>query len=106
MNRKLLGTLVLLGGIALTSACYSGPKRLQRSWDDYENKAYVENAWLSGILGVVPVYPLVMWAAGIGDLFYNFYYFWFVDALDNNTGTAFLHENPTGAAKSVSGPGF
>jgi hypothetical protein len=106
MNRKLLGTLVLLGGLAVSSGCYAGPQRLQRSWKDYENKAYVENAWLTGVLGVVPVYPLVSAVAGFADLFYNFYYFWFKDALDNNTGTAFIHENVTGARKSVSGPGF
>ena len=105
MNRKLLGALVLLGALGISSGCYTGPKRLQRSWDDYENKAYVENAWLSGVLGLLP-YPIVMWLAGIGDLFINFYYFWGKDAFDNNTGTAFIHENPTGARKSVSGPGF
>jgi hypothetical protein len=106
MKRKLLGTLVLLGALTVASGCYSGPKRLQRTWDDYENKAYVENAWLSGVLGVVPAYPLVMFGAMIGDAFYNFYYFWFVDAFDENTGTAYIHENPTGARKSVSGTGF
>jgi hypothetical protein len=106
MNRKFLGTLAILAALTLGSGCYAGPKRLQRAWDDYENKAYVDNAWLTGALGVVGVYPLVNFAAMIGDWFVNFYYFWFVDAFDQNTGTAYIHENPTGARKSVSGPGF
>jgi hypothetical protein len=106
MNRKLLSTLMVLVALTFGTACYSGPKRLQRSWLDYENKAYVDNAWLTGALGVVPVYPFVQAIATIGDHFINFYYFWFVDAFDDNTGTAYLHENPSGARKTVSGPGF
>ncbi|MFN0244989.1 MAG: hypothetical protein ACKVWV_19060 [Planctomycetota bacterium] len=107
MNRKLIGTLALFGCLTVLSGCYAGPKRLSRTWNDYENKAYVENAWMTAVLSnVVPVYPIVGWFAGFGDLFVNSYYFWVKDAFGGNTGTAYIHENPQGAAKSLTGAGF
>jgi hypothetical protein len=45
--------------------------------------------------------------AGFGDLFVNAYYFWGKDAFgEGNTGTAYIHDNPQGAAKSLTGTGF
>lgn len=107
MNRKLIGTLALVGCLTLMSSCMTGPRRLSRTWDDYNNKAYVENAWMTAVLtDVVPVYPIVGLFAGVGDWFVNFYYFWAKDAFTGNTGTAYIHENPQGAAKSLTGAGF
>lgn len=107
MNRKLLGSLALVCALSLSSGCAVGPTRLSRTWDDYTNKAYVENTWLTAALTqVIPVYPIVGAFAWVGDLFVNAYYFWGKDAFDGNTGTAYIHENPQGAAKSLSGAGF
>lgn len=108
MNRKLFGSLALVCVLTLAAGCGTGPKRLSRTWDDYTNKAYVENTWLTAALtDILPVYPIVGLFAGVGDLFVNAYYFWGKDAFgDGNTGTAYIHENPQGAAKSLTGTGF
>lgn len=96
---------VLALGLSTTS-CYSGPRRLQNSWDDWTNQKYSENAWMHAILSTpLPVYPIVSFAAGFADLFYNAYYFWGKDAWDNK-GTSYVHKNPEGAAKTVAGSGL
>jgi hypothetical protein len=37
---------------------------------------------------------------GVGDLFYNMFYFWGEDAWDNN-GTGFNHDNPANTTKTT-----
>jgi hypothetical protein len=99
---KLLIMVVIVG---LLSACASGPKQLTRSWDDYVNQKYTESAWVHGALlqDVLPLYGIVYFFAGFGDLFVNAYYFWSQDAWDNR-GTGFQHEAVSGAKKTVKSP--
>jgi hypothetical protein len=96
-----------LAGALLLSSCQSGPKRLGRSWDDWVNQKYTESSWVHGALlqDILPVYPIVGLFAGIGDLFVNFYYFWWKDAWDGK-GTGFEHKSVMGAEKSVAGSGM
>ena len=104
---KKLALACAIAATLLASSCMSGPKRLTRSWDDWVNQQYTENAWLHGALlqDIVPVYPIVGFVAGIGDAFVNFYYFWSKDAWDNK-GTGFEHEQVQGAEKMVAGSGM
>lgn len=100
--------LVLPLALLTLTACQSGPKRLTRSWDDWVNQKYTENAWVHGALlqDVLPVYPLVGLIATIGDtLFVNPYYFWAKDAWDSK-GTGFTHEPVEGTEKVVAGSGL
>jgi len=105
MKKSLLA--LVLATFALT-ACQSGPKRLTRSWDDWTNQKYTENAWVHGALlqDILPVYPIVGLFAAIGDvLIVNPYYFWSTDAWDNK-GTGFTHETVQGSNKLVAGSGL
>lgn len=100
--KKILGAMALACALTLVTSCSSGPKRLSRGWDDWTNQKYTENAWLHGALfqDILPVYPIVGFALGVGDLFYNMFYFWGEDAWDNN-GTGFNHENPANTTKTT-----
>ena len=107
--KKTLGLGLVACVLALglsTTSCYSGPRRLSNAWNDWTNQKYSENAWMHAVLSdIIPVYPIVGFAAGIGDAFYNMYYFWGKDAWDNK-GTVYVHKNPEGAAKTVTGSGL
>lgn len=107
MNRKLVARLTtLIVIVGLLSACASGPRQLSRTWDDYVNQNYTENAWVHGALlqDILPVYGLVYFGAGIIDyLFVNPYYFWSQDAWDNR-GTGFEHGSLSGTKKTVKKP--
>lgn len=108
MIKKLLGSLAVVVALSSLSSCVSGPNRLYRTWDDWVNQKYTEDAWLHGALlqNVVPVYPIVGYFMAIGDVIVvNPYHFWFHDAWDN-VGTGFDHEQLVGAERSVAGYGF
>lgn len=103
MLKKALAACALAGALTLTTGCVAGPNRLSRTWDDWVNQKYTENAWVHGALlqNVVPVYPLVGAVLGWGDLIVlNPWYFWSEDAWDNK-GTGFEHENPQGAVRTL-----
>ena len=102
--KKLFGIALLACSLSLVS-CQSGPKRLSRTWDDWVNQKYTENAWLNGALlqDIIPVYGLVGFVMFVGDwLILDPYYFWSKDAWDNH-GTGYDHTNPTGAMRTVTG---
>lgn len=104
--KKTVGLAVAAAVLSVCAGCASGPSRLSNSFGDWRNQQYSESAWLHALLTeVIPVYPLVQGLAGIGDLFVNAYYFWAKDAWDNK-GTAYVHMNPEGAEKTVTGSGF
>jgi hypothetical protein len=107
MNRKFLGACAATALLTLVAGCNSGPRRLQNNWNDWTNQQYSENAWMHAALtDVIPVYPVVGVFMLVGDwLVVNPYYFWGRDAWDNK-GTAYVHENPDGAAKTVTGAGI
>jgi hypothetical protein len=108
MKNTKIALIATLLAAAAGSACQSGPKRLTRSWDDWVNNRYTENAWLHGAVlqDIFPVYGLVGLFATIGDvLVVNPYYFWSSDAFDNQ-GTGFVHDQVPASAKQVEGPGF
>ena len=103
---KLLTAGLVLGGLLSLSACSSGPNRLSRNWDEYVNKKYSEDSWVHGALlqDILPVYPIVGLAMGIGDILaVNPYYFWTKDVQDRK-GTSYTYEQP-GNEKTVSGWG-
>jgi len=90
--------------LALTTiaACASGPHQLNRTVDDWDQKMYVDQPWLNGVLHFVPVFPIAHFIAMVGDFFItDAYAFWFKDAWDGK-GTAFTHFNvsPTDGAMS------
>ena len=106
--KKALSSLALATLLLTLTSCQSGPKRLARSWDDWVNQKYTENAWLHGALlqDVIPVYPIVGLFAVVGDvLFVNTWYFWTKDAWDND-GTGFTHNEVEGGVKMVEGSGM
>ena len=89
--KKLCLSLALATSLA---ACAAGPHQLRRTVDDWDQKLYVDNPWVDGVLWFVPVIPLVGFGAMIGDFFVtDAYAFWFKDAWDQK-GTAFAHYNP------------
>jgi hypothetical protein len=91
-----------LGMTLLLSACASGPHQLARTVDDYDQKSYIENPWLNGVLHFIPVIPIAMLIGQIGDFFIgDAYAFWFKDAWDMK-GTAYTHFNPTPTDGSMS----
>ncbi len=103
MLEKALTTCALAATITLLSGCLAGPDRLGRTWDDYVNQKYTEDAWIHGALlqNIFPIYPMVGGILTYVDvLFVNVYYFWSSDAWDGR-GTGFVHENPQGASKTV-----
>ena len=63
--KKILCGLAL--ALLMLTACQSGPRRLTRSWDDWVNQKYTENAWVHGALlqDILPVYPIVGFFAAI-----------------------------------------
>lgn len=99
--KRTLCTLAV-GMTLFLGACAAGPQQLSRSVDDYDQKLYIQNPWLDGILYVIPVIPLAKYVAAIGDFFIgNAYAFWFKDAWDMK-GTAYTHFNPTPTDGSMS----
>lgn len=89
---SILAPLVLLLGLA---ACAAGPHQLKRSVDDWDQKMYVENPLLDGVLWVVPVFPILTLGASVGDfLIVDAWYFWTQDVWDGK-GTAFQHYEVT-----------
>jgi len=100
--KKICTALALTCALTLATGCASGPKRLSRGWDDWTNQKYTESAWVHGALlqDIIPVYPVVGLVMGVGDAFYNMYYFWGKDAFSEGyKGTGFDHVNPTGTDK-------
>ncbi len=105
-TKKFLTAGLLLGGLLSFSACNSGPNRLSRNWDEYVNQKYSQDSWIHGALlqDILPVYPIVGFAMGIGDILaVNPYYFWTKDVQDRK-GTSYTYEQP-GNDKTVSGWG-
>ena len=102
MKRSLV--TLALGMTLFLGSCMAGPHQLRRSLDDFDQKLYIQNPWLDGVLWVVPVFPIGMFIAQIGDFFIgDAYSFWFKDAWDMK-GTGFTHFNPTptdGTMKSL-----
>lgn len=104
--KRTLFTGVAIAGFLSFTSCVSGPKRLQRNWDEYVNQKYSQDSWIHGALlqDIIPVYPIVGFAMAVGDtLAVNPYYFWTKDVKDRK-GTAYTYEQPT-SEKTVSGWG-
>lgn len=101
-----LATLALAATtLATTTSCNSGPKQLSRTWDTKVNQMYSEDAYIHGALlqDILPVYPLVGFAAAIGDaLILNPIQFWGTDVWDGK-GTAYEYKQPADAARTVTG---
>ena len=97
--KKLCLSLALATTLA---ACAAGPHQLRRTVDDWDQKMYVQNPWLDGVLWVIPVIPLAFYGSMIADFFVtDAYSFWFKDAWDGK-GTAFTHYNPVPTDGSMS----
>ncbi len=89
MKRLLILVPLLL--LLSLGACAAGPHQLQRSVDDWDQKLYVENPLLDGVLWVIPVFPLLNLGAAVGDfVIVDAWYFWSQDVWDGK-GTAFKH---------------
>ncbi|MFK7740842.1 MAG: hypothetical protein AB8H80_11020 [Planctomycetota bacterium] len=93
----------LLAATVLGS-CAAGPHQLRRSVDDWDHKIYVNSPWLNAAMWVVPVYPVMLVGAMVGDfLVTDPYHFWLDDAWDGN-GTGYVHlevEHPDGWVDSL-----
>jgi hypothetical protein len=77
--------------ITTFASCLAGPHQLKRTVDDWDQKMYVDQPWLDGVLWFVPVFPVAGFLAAIGDFFVtDAYAFWLKDAWDGK-GTAFTH---------------
>ena len=82
--------LALLTCFCFTS-CFAGPKQLQRSVDDWDNKLYVQTPWMDGLMWTVPIIPAAHFIAFTLDtLIVNACSFWLEDAWDCK-GTGFRH---------------
>ncbi|MEZ5963713.1 MAG: hypothetical protein R3F56_07690 [Planctomycetota bacterium] len=92
---KKLALTLALGATALLPSCLAGPHQLQRTVDDWDQKTYITNPWISAALWVVPVFPLAKFGASVADFFVtDAYAFWFKDAWDMK-GTGFEHYKQT-----------
>ncbi len=103
MLKKALTACALAGSIALLSGCVTGPNQYSRTWDDWVNQKYTEDAYIHGVLlqQIIPIYGLVGFVMGVVDVVaINTYTFWTKDVWDGK-GTGFDHENPSGASKTV-----
>ena len=99
--KKTLVALPLLVALTLAS-CAAGPKQLQRSVDDWDQKMYISSPWIDGLLNAFYVIPLASALGGVGDFFTdNLYSFWFKDAWDGK-GTGFKHFSQTYTDGSMS----
>jgi hypothetical protein len=99
--KKALVALPLLMALTLSS-CAAGPHQLRRTVDDWDQKMYIENPWIDGVLWFIPVIPIAGYLGSIGDFFTgDLYAFWFKDAWDGK-GTGFKHFNPTATDGSMS----
>jgi hypothetical protein len=89
--------IVLVCCLLLSSACFAGPWKMSRSWQDKTADWYSNNAWVHGALltDIIPAYPIVNLFLVIGDVFVNFWYFWSNDAWTNK-GTVLIHDVPSG----------
>jgi hypothetical protein len=84
--------------IALTLAltitvcsCTAGPHQLRRSVDDWDQKTYIKQPWINGLMHLIPVIPILNICAFIGDtVVVDAYSFWFRDAWDGK-GTGYRH---------------
>ena len=107
MRKHIATALACTAALSLTS-CMAGPHQLKRTVDDWDQKMYVNQPWISAALWVIPVIPLMNFGAGIGDFFVgDAYFFWFKDAWDGK-GTGFKHANieaTDGAVGSLIGDG-
>lgn len=104
MKRSLLIAALAATTLATTS-CSSGPKQLSRTWDTYVNQKYSGDSWIHGALlqDIFPVYPIVGFAAAVGDtLILNPIQFWSKDAWDR-VGTAYEYNQASGAERTASG---
>ena len=100
--RKLLGSLAVCVAAVSLSSCYAGPHQLSRTVDDWDQKMYVENPLLNGVLWFIPVFPLCTYGASIADFFVtDAYAFWFKDVWDGK-GTAYTHYKTTPTDGSMS----
>jgi hypothetical protein len=101
---KKLGIAIALIATMTFASCAAGPHQLRRTVDDWDQKLYVDNPWLNGVLWFVPVIPLVSFGASLGDFFIgDMYSFWFKDAWDGK-GTGFNHfdvQHTDGAMNSM-----
>ena len=80
--------------ITTVAACSAGPHQLNRTVDDWDQKLYVDQPWLDGVLWFIPVIPIAHFLAQVGDfLVTDAYAFWLKDAWDGK-GTAFTHFSP------------
>lgn len=93
MKKRVLAIVVPL---LFLGACRSGPSYLSRSVDDWQNKNYEKDVWVTAILtDPIPVYPIIGALGGIVDwAILNPVQFWGTDAWASE-GTSFTHENPT-----------
>jgi hypothetical protein len=90
--RKTALALALLATTAF-SGCTAGPHQLCRTVDDWDQKLYVGNPWLGGVMSFT-VIPLAKFGAGIGDFFVgDAYTFWVRDAWSGKGGAGFKHYN-------------
>jgi len=102
LKNRLLAPVLALSLLVLPG-CLAGPDQLGRSWDDWVNERYSENAWLHGAVfqNVLPVYPIAGTLLSFLDLIIlNPYYFWSQDAWDNN-GTAYEHKPAPQSPRTV-----
>ncbi|MDO8349166.1 MAG: hypothetical protein Q7T30_02940 [Planctomycetota bacterium] len=103
--RSCFALLFLLA--ATLSSCLAGPHQLRRTVDDWDQRLYVQNAWLDAGLWVIPVIPLGHALALAGDfLVTDAVAFWFDDAWDN-AGTGFQWQPvdaPAGQVESLLRP--
>lgn len=89
--KKTAGIILALLLVLSVTGCAAGPHQLSRTVDDWDQKLYVDSPLLDGVLYVIPVIPIVKYAAAIGDfLVVDAYSFWIKDLWDGE-GTAFEH---------------
>ncbi|MFT7663843.1 MAG: hypothetical protein ACI87A_002070 [Planctomycetota bacterium] len=102
--RRLLAPSLALC-LLLLPGCLAGPYQLSRSWDDWVNQKYSEDARLHGAVfqNIVPVYPFAGLVLGFVDVIVvNPYYFWGNDVWQGN-GTAFKHAETPKAQRIIEG---
>ncbi|MCB9889244.1 MAG: DUF3332 family protein [Planctomycetes bacterium] len=91
--RKTALALVLLSCTTF-AGCLAGPKQLERSVSDWDNKTYVQSPWLNNFMHVFLIFTAMELVAKIGDtLIINPFVFWTDDAWGCH-GTGFVHNTP------------
>ncbi len=102
LKKRFLAPVLALSLLVLPG-CLAGPNQLGRSWDDWVNQRYSENAWLHGAVfqNVLPVYPIAGGVLGFLDImFLNPFYFWSADAWDGR-GTAYGHSETPESPRTI-----